>query len=98
MASAPLDQRLYAGHVSAGALCGLESAGYESSHQLSSGRGRRGTEYALDDGPIAERELLGGLGCFLRKQRSRTPAKEWCTPRSLAGRQLFPCRQIRVYD
>jgi transitional endoplasmic reticulum ATPase len=34
----------------------------------------------------------------LRKQRSGTPAREWCTPRSLSDKQLFPCKQIRVYD
>lgn len=61
-------------------------------------RGERETEYALDDGPIDERELVGGLGCFLRKQRSGASAKEWCTPRSLGDKQLFPCRQVRVYD
>src|ERR671916_519291 len=25
-------------------------------------------------------------------------AREWCTPGSLADKQLFPCRQLRVYD
>ncbi|HVD43923.1 MAG TPA: AAA family ATPase, partial [Rubrobacter sp.] len=54
--------------------------------------------YAIEGNPISADELFGGLRCFLRKQRSGAAAKEWCTPGSLADKQLFPCRQIRVYD
>jgi transitional endoplasmic reticulum ATPase len=61
-------------------------------------RGERDAEYSTEGNPISADELFGGLRCFLRKQRSGTAAKEWCTPDSLAGKQLFPCRQIRVYD
>jgi transitional endoplasmic reticulum ATPase len=61
-------------------------------------RGEGDAEYATEGSPISEDELYGGLRCFLRKQRSGTAAKEWCTPVSLASKQLFPCRQIRVYD
>jgi transitional endoplasmic reticulum ATPase len=61
-------------------------------------RGEGDAEYATEGNPISADELFGGLRCFLRKQRSGTAAKEWCTPGSLAGKQLFPCRQIRVYD
>lgn len=60
----------------------------------------RGEEvsYAADGTPVPGEELLRGLRCFLRKQRSGKTAREWCTPASLGDRQLFPCRQIRVYD
>jgi transitional endoplasmic reticulum ATPase len=61
-------------------------------------RGEGGAEYATEGNPISADELYGGLRCFLRKQRSGVAAKEWCTPGSLEGKQLFPCRQIRVYD
>ena len=61
-------------------------------------RGERDAEYATDETTLSADELFGGLRCFLRKQRSGTAAREWCTPRSLEGKQLFPCRQIRVYD
>src|ERR687897_919681 len=61
-------------------------------------RGEGGAEYATEGTPLSADELFGGLRCFLRKQRSGTAAKEWCTPVSLEGKQLFPCRQIRVYD
>ena len=61
-------------------------------------RGERSAEYAVDGVALSGDELFGGLGCFLRKQRRGTPAREWCTPRKLAGKQLFPCKQIRVYD
>jgi transitional endoplasmic reticulum ATPase len=61
-------------------------------------RGEGGAEYATEGNPISADELYGGLRCFLRKQRSGAAAKEWCTPGSLADKQLFPCRQIRVYD
>lgn len=61
-------------------------------------RGERRAEYAADGVAISGEELFAGLRCFLRKQRSGTPAREWCTPRSLEGKQLFPCRQIHVYD
>jgi transitional endoplasmic reticulum ATPase len=61
-------------------------------------RGEGAAEYAIEGNPISADELFGGLRCFLRKQRSGAAAKEWCTPGSLADKQLFPCRQIRVYD
>ncbi|MGI9049714.1 MAG: ATP-binding protein [Rubrobacteraceae bacterium] len=61
-------------------------------------RGMRAVEYAADGAVVPAEELFEGLKCFMRKQRSGTPAREWCTPRSLEGKQLFPCRQIRVYD
>jgi transitional endoplasmic reticulum ATPase len=61
-------------------------------------RGEGGAEYATEGTPLSADELFGGLRCFLRKQRSGTAAREWCTPSSLEGKQLFPCRQIRVYD
>ena len=61
-------------------------------------RGEGDAEYATEGTPISAEELYGGLRCFLRKQRSGAAAKEWCTPASLEGKQLFPCRQIRVYD
>src|SRR5918996_616735 len=53
----------------------------------------------LDDfSALSGEELFGGMRCFLRKQRSGTAAREWCTPRKLADKQLFPCKQIHVYD
>ncbi len=55
-------------------------------------------EYAADGEEIPGEELFRGLRCFLRKQRSGTPAREWCTPGKLADKQLFPCKQIHVYD
>ncbi len=60
----------------------------------------RGEEvsYTADGAPVSGEELFGGLRCFLRKQRSGKTAREWCTPSSLGDRQLFPCRQIRIYD
>ena len=61
-------------------------------------RGEGGAEYAADGTPLSGEELFGGLRCFLRKQRSGTPAREWCTPGSLSDKQLFPCKQIRVFD
>ncbi|HZF56845.1 MAG TPA: AAA family ATPase [Rubrobacter sp.] len=61
-------------------------------------RGEGEAEYAVDGTPLSGEELFGGLRCFLRKQRSGAPAREWCTPRSLSDKQLFPCKQIRVYD
>ena len=61
-------------------------------------RGEDAAEYATEGASLSADELFGGLRCFLRKQRSGTAAREWCTPRSLEGKQLFPCRQIRVYD
>ena len=61
-------------------------------------RGEVDTEYAADGASLSADELFGGLRCFLRKQRSGRAAREWCTPVSLADKQLFPCRQIRVYD
>src|ERR671910_107121 len=61
-------------------------------------RGEGEAEYAADGASLSAEELFGGLRCFLRKQRSGRTAREWCTPPSLADKQLFPCRQIRVYD
>ncbi|MDQ3911810.1 MAG: AAA family ATPase [Actinomycetota bacterium] len=61
-------------------------------------RGEWETEYAADGVSLNGDELFGGLGCFLRKQRRDVPAREWCTPGKLEGKQLFPCKQIRVYD
>ena len=63
-----------------------------------SGLLRGEAEYATEGNPIPADELYNGLRCFLRKQRSGKAAKEWCTPASLADKQLFPCRQVRVYD
>jgi transitional endoplasmic reticulum ATPase len=61
-------------------------------------RGEGRAEYAADGTALSGEELFGGLRCFLRKQRSGTAAREWCTPRKLADKQLFPCKQIHVYD
>ena len=61
-------------------------------------RGEGDAEYAADGTSLSADELFGGLRCFLRKQRTGRTAREWCTPGSLADKQLFPCRQIRVYD
>src|ERR671915_1215680 len=61
-------------------------------------RGEERVEYAADGAALSGEELFGGLRCFLRKQRSGTPAREWCTPSKLADKQLFPCKQIHVYD
>jgi transitional endoplasmic reticulum ATPase len=61
-------------------------------------RGEERVEYVADGAALSGEELFGGLRCFLRKQRSGTPAREWCTPRKLADKQLFPCKQIHVYD
>ena len=61
-------------------------------------RGEKETRYAADGTPISGDELFDGLRCFLRKQRSGRSAREWCTPNSLKDKQLFSCRQIRVYD
>src|SRR5918998_514061 len=61
-------------------------------------RGEGRAEYAADGEVISGEELFGGLRCFLRKQRSGTPAREWCTPSKLGDKQLFPCKQIHVYD
>src|ERR687893_1930940 len=61
-------------------------------------RGEGRAEYAVGGEEISGEELFGGLRCFLRKQRSGTPAREGCTPGSLSDKQLFPCKQIRVYD
>jgi transitional endoplasmic reticulum ATPase len=61
-------------------------------------RGERSAEYAADGVALSGEELFGGLGCFLRKQRGGKTAREWCTPKKLDGKQLFPCKQIHVYD
>ena len=61
-------------------------------------RGEREAEYAADGVALGGEELFRGLGCFLRKQRRGTSARDWCTPKKLEGKQIFPCKQIRVYD
>ncbi len=61
-------------------------------------RGEKRTTFAVNGEDVSYDELFGGLRCFLRKQRSGKNAKDWCTPRGIEDRQLFPCRQIRVYD
>jgi transitional endoplasmic reticulum ATPase len=61
-------------------------------------RGERGAEYVADGVAVSGEELFDGLRCFLRKGRSGKTAAEWCTPRNLADKQLFACKQIRVYD
>jgi transitional endoplasmic reticulum ATPase len=61
-------------------------------------RGERGAEYAAFGKRLDIEELFNGLRCFLRKQRSGAPAREWCTPGKLADKQLFPCKQIHLYD
>jgi transitional endoplasmic reticulum ATPase len=61
-------------------------------------RGEQESEYAADGVAVSGDELFGGLGCFLRKQRRGVSAREWCTPKKLDGKQIFPCKQIRVYD
>jgi transitional endoplasmic reticulum ATPase len=35
---------------------------------------------------------------FFAQAALGTPAREWCTPGSLSDKQLFPCKQIRVFD
>lgn len=74
-------------------------ADWRTLHELSvllRGEGR--VEYAVDGRAVRGEELFAGMRCFFRKERSGSPAREWCTPRSLSERQLFPCRQIHVYD
>src|SRR5919112_788703 len=61
-------------------------------------RGEGRAEYAADGAALSGEELFGGLRCFLRKERSGTPAREWCTPAKLADKQLFSCKQIHIYD
>src|ERR671932_1101735 len=61
-------------------------------------RGEGRAEYAAEGEEISGEELFGGLRCFVRKQRSGTSAREWCTPSKLADKQLFPCKQIHLYD
>jgi transitional endoplasmic reticulum ATPase len=61
-------------------------------------RGERNAEFEAGGETVAGEELASGLRCFFRKQRSGKTAHEWCTPGSLAGKQVFPCKQIRVYD
>jgi transitional endoplasmic reticulum ATPase len=61
-------------------------------------RGEKGAGYSADGTALSGEELFAGLRCFLRKQRSGTPARNWCTPERLADKQLFPCKQIHVYD
>jgi transitional endoplasmic reticulum ATPase len=61
-------------------------------------RGERRAEYAANGAALSGEELFGGLRCFLRKQRSGTSARDWCTPGKLADKQLFPCKQIHLYD
>jgi transitional endoplasmic reticulum ATPase len=61
-------------------------------------RGEREAEYSADGVALGGEELFGGLGCFLRKQRRGKSTRDWCTPKKLEGKQIFPCKQIRVYD
>jgi transitional endoplasmic reticulum ATPase len=61
-------------------------------------QGEREAEYEADGVSLSPNALFGGLGCFLRKQRRGTSAREWCTPKKLGDKQLFPCKQIRLYD
>jgi transitional endoplasmic reticulum ATPase len=61
-------------------------------------RGEKEAGYAADGKPISGEELFAGMRCFLRKQRSGTTARDWCTPKHLEDKQLFPCRQIHLYD
>jgi transitional endoplasmic reticulum ATPase len=61
-------------------------------------RGEKGTQYAADGVALPGDELFRGLECFLRKQRRGASARAWCTPEKLADKQLFPCKQIHVYD
>src|SRR5919112_6560032 len=61
-------------------------------------RGEERAEYAADGITLSGEELFDGVRCFLRKQRSGASARDWCTPGKLADRQLFPCKQIHLYD
>src|SRR4028118_1931406 len=61
-------------------------------------RGQSEAEYTADGVALTGEELFAGLGCFLRKQHRGETALEWCTPKKLADKQLFSCKQIRVYD
>jgi transitional endoplasmic reticulum ATPase len=61
-------------------------------------RSESSVEYAADGEPVPAEELADGLRCFLRKQRSGTEQKDWCTPPFLNDRQIFPCKKIHVYD
>jgi transitional endoplasmic reticulum ATPase len=61
-------------------------------------RGEEGAEYAANGASVSGDELFEGLRCFLRKQRSGASARDWCTPARLADKQLFPCKQIHLYD
>src|SRR3712207_1778689 len=61
-------------------------------------RGERGAEYSADGTALSGEEFFAGFRCFLRKQRAGTSARDWCTPQKLADKQLFPCKQIHVYD
>ncbi len=61
-------------------------------------RGERESEYAADGVTLSGEELFRGLGCFLRKQRRGVSERDWCTPEKLGSKQLFPCKQIHVYD
>src|SRR5918995_2676971 len=61
-------------------------------------RGEREAGYEADGTPVPGEELFSGMRCFLRKQRSGTAARDWCTPKHLEDKQLFPCKQIHLYD
>src|SRR5918992_2613836 len=61
-------------------------------------RGEDGAEYAANGASVSGEELFDGLRCFLRKQRSGASARDWCTPARLSDKQLFPCKQIHIYD
>jgi transitional endoplasmic reticulum ATPase len=61
-------------------------------------RSEERAEYAADGITLSGEELFDGVRCFLRKQRSGASARDWCTPGKLADKQLFPCKQIHLYD
>lgn len=61
-------------------------------------RGEGRAEYVANGKALPGEELFDGLRCFLRKQRSGASARDWCTPARLADKQLFPCKQIHLYD
>ncbi|MBA2692662.1 MAG: AAA family ATPase [Rubrobacter sp.] len=72
---------------------------WRSADELSSLlRSERLASFVVNGEEVPHGELAGGIRCFFRKQRSGKAAKDWCTPRNIEDRQLFPCRQIRVYD
>ena len=60
-------------------------------------RGEGRAEYAAEGEEISGEELFDGLRCFLRKQRSGIPAREWCTPTKLADSELLLMRCSRYW-